>query len=207
MPVVPVMKRWTLFALFGLAGCATTAPVPVTSAQHLTGRPYDIRDEGRRITGSVCGVNVDYSVSMSGKGTALNGFLGTSRTAYVEVKPTASGRHVVGTTGARTGLGEIDLYVDDNAITGHAGLRSFDLHARGDIYEGKMTALNTLGWVPAVVAGRSELSRMPSSDMGAILPALLNCSGPIGHTTIRSGMIVGIGGPPGYDTRAANELK
>jgi hypothetical protein len=201
------MQRLTLFALLSLAGCATTMPVAKTTAQHFTGKPYNVSDEGHRISGSVCGINVDYSVAKSGNSTVLNGFLGTARTAYVEIAPTATGQHITGTLGARTGTGEIDLYVDANSIKGRSGVRNFDLHADGDVFSGPMTALNTVGWVPAIVGGRSELAQMPSSDMGAILPTLLNCSAPIGRVgAVRSGMMVSIGGPAGYDTRQANEL-
>jgi hypothetical protein len=201
------MQRLTLFALLSLAGCATTMPAAQTTTQQFTGQPYNVSDEGHRISGSVCGVNIDYSVARSGNSTVLNGFLGTGRTAYVEVAPTGAGQHITGTLGARTGLGEIDLYVDANSIRGRAGQRKFDLHADGDVFSGPMTALNTVGWVPAIVGGRSELARMPGSDMGAILPALLNCAAPIGKVgAVRSGMMVSIGGPAGYDTRQANEL-
>ena len=201
------MRRLTLFALLSLAGCATTMPVAKAPTQHFTGQPYNVSDEGHRVSGSVCGVNVDYSVAKSGDSTVLNGFMGTGRTVYVEVAPTATGRHITGTLGAHTGTGEIDLYVDGNSIKGRAGQRKFDLHGDGDAFSGPMTALNTVGWVPAVVNGRGELANMPSSDMGAILPPLLNCSAPIGRVgAVRSGMMVSIGGPAGYDTRQANEL-
>ncbi|HEX4461592.1 MAG TPA: hypothetical protein VIA18_26615, partial [Polyangia bacterium] len=177
--------------------------------QHFTGKPYDVNDEGSRIAGSVCGVNVDYSVARNDNGhIVLNGFLGTGRPMYVEVEPTPTGQRITGTLSGATGRGEIDLFVDGNTIKGRAGQRSFDLKADGDIFSGPMTALNTVGWVPAIVAGRNELARMPSADMAAILPPLLNCAAPIGRAgAVRSAMLVGIGGTPGYDTHQANELR
>lgn len=198
-------RTWTMLALVGLAGCATARPAPAAMAQKFTGRPYDIKDEGNRITGSVCGVNVDYTVALGRDGTQLNGFIGR-RAAYFEIKPTATGRRVVGTTG-RTGVGEVDLLVDDDSIKGRAGIRSFDLKANGDFFAGPMTALGTIGSVAAVVGGRGELSHMPTADVGAILPALLNCSAPMAHSTVRDGMVVGFGGAAGYETSAANELR
>jgi hypothetical protein len=202
------MRRLTLFALLTLAGCATATPVAERSEQHFTGRPYDISDKGRRITGLVCGVSVDYSVGTRGNSTVLEGFLGGTRStpAFVEIAATPTGQHITGSLSNRAGVGEVDLYVDANGIKGRSGLRSFDLRADGDAFAGKMSALNTLMPVMAIVGGRSELSRMPGADMAAILPPLLNCSAPIGRVGVRGGMIVSIGGPAGYDTRESNEL-
>ena len=85
------MRLWMLAAL--VAGCATTGTGTKT-AQRYTGYPYDITDEGNRISGLVCGVNVDYSIAQRGDVTSITGFGGRSQ--FIEVRDEGGQRHVTG---------------------------------------------------------------------------------------------------------------
>ena len=73
------MKPWILATLVGVAGCATTSGGPRT-AQRFTGYPYDVSDDGDRISGLVCGVNVDYTVQ--NRGAVTNVRISANNTAY-----------------------------------------------------------------------------------------------------------------------------
>jgi hypothetical protein len=202
--------RSLCLALVAAAGCATSGSSQMSqsaTAQRFTGDPYDIYDHGSRITGSVCGLNVEYSVSRSSDGAVrLSGFSDSRRPVNIEVKDEGDGRRVTGSLGTRVGVGEVDLFVSNDRIQGRSGVRSFDLAARGDELQGSMTALNTQGAVYAAVAGRGALTQLPDAAVGAILPPLLNCSAPFGKPSLRPSMTVRIGGPAGYETRYTNEI-
>jgi hypothetical protein len=200
--------RWLCFALVAVTGCAASSRSVVSQAspQRYTGDPYDVYDHGGRISGAVCGVNVEYSISHPDGGVRLNGFAG-GRAVYFEVRDQpGGGRRVTGAFGTRVGTNEVDLLVAGGRLQGRSGVRRFDLVGVGDELRGSMSALNTLGPVGAVVAGRAALAQLPDAELGAILPSLLNCSAPFGGHTIRPSMVVRIGGPAGYDTRYANEI-
>jgi len=156
-----------------------------------------------RISGLVCGVSVDYEIRGAKNGVQL---IGSGRPVYLEVSNEAGGRRITGALGNRTGVNEVDLFVTDGSLKGRAGVRRFDLRANGDDLVGPMTALNTLGSVEALVAGRGELAKLPDAELGAIVPTLLNCSAPMSRSIARQGIAVRIGGPAGYDTRYSNEI-
>jgi hypothetical protein len=201
------MKRLACFVLLA-SGCATTGGVaPARQAQHFTGYPYDVRDEGNRVSGQVCGVNVDYTVEQRGAKTVLSGFDGAHQPVYLEVRADGDGRRITGSLSQRAGVGEVDLRVTPSDIAGRAGLRHFELHANGDQFDGVMTALDMQGHGDATVEGRSELGALPLADVGAILPTLLNCEGRLGHYLFQNPLLVRLGGPAGYEPRAANAVR
>jgi hypothetical protein len=198
-----------LIALVAASGCATTASrvADRSSRQRFTGDPYDVWDEGRRITGSVCGLNVEYTVSHSGATTTLSGFADSGRPLYVEVRNEGAIRHITGALGVLTGANEVNLAVSSDRLRGRAGLRNFELVAVGDSFRGAMQALNTYAPVPALVDGRTALQQLPDAALGAILPPLLNCNAPFGRPTARPDVMVRVGGPAGYETRTTNEIR
>ncbi len=199
------MQQWMWLAL-AVAGCATTSGA--TTAQHLTGYPYDVHDEGSRINGLVCGVSIDYTVERRGDTTTLSGFDGTHRPVYLEVREQGSGRrHITGTLGSATGTGEVDLVVTPTDLVGRAGVRTVQLAAAGDAYRGRMTVLNWQGSAPITVDGRGELLGLPAADAAALLPGMLNCEAPLGQPVVRADVAVRFGGPVGYESRAANEIR
>jgi hypothetical protein len=197
------MAKVGLVLLLALGGCATAS----SGGQRLTGYPYDVHDEGGRVDGLVCGLSVDYTVGRSGGGTSLSGFDGSHQPVYLEVKQQGDERRIVGSLGSHTGTGEVDLTVSPQRIKGRAGMRDLDLVAVGDGYRGTMTVLGFQGRVDMSVDGRSELLKLSPSQLGGILPTLLNCGTPPNRPTVRDTVAVRVGGAPGYETRAANETK
>lgn len=182
-------------------GCATTGSHP---AQRFTGTPYDVKDEGDRITGLVCGVAVDYTVDHQGGRTVLGSF---GRPAHLEVTRDGAGRHIVGTLGTHVGADEVDLTLRPEGLTGRAGLRDFDLAADGDRLHGAMTTLHVQGATEATVDGRSTLAAMPDALVAAVLPSLLNCDRSLGHQMMQPALLVRIGGEPGYEPRENNSQR
>ncbi len=201
------MTRLACIALL-LAGCATAGSMaPARQAQRFTGYPYDVKDEGNRITGVVCGVTVDYTVEQRGAATVLSGFDGTHQPVYIEVSDRDGVRHIVGSPGARTGAGEVDLTLGAGHLRGRAGLRNVDLVAHDDALDGTITALDKQGTGEATIEGRTLLGAMPPADAGAILPPLLNCEGRLGQYLFQNPLLVRVGGPPGYEPRTANAVR
>src|SRR5690348_3668779 len=98
--------RWLSLALVVAAGCASTAPSVGrrATAQRYTGDPYDVYSEGNRISGLVCGVNVDYEVRGERNGVQL---IGSGRPVYLQVSNEAGGRRITGALGNRTGVNEV----------------------------------------------------------------------------------------------------
>src|SRR6185312_14744018 len=112
-------------ALVAATGCATTSGS--TTASHYTGYPYNISDDGKRISGLVCGVGVDYSVEQHGDLTRVTGF-GLHSQSF-EVRPALDGWHVMGSLGTGPAAGELDVLVTPTAVRGRAGLRDVWLQA------------------------------------------------------------------------------
>ena len=202
------MKRLACITLL-VAGCATTSSnVPSRTAQRFTGYPYDIQDEGNRVTGQVCGMNVDYTVEQREGATVLNGFTGTHQPVYLEVRDGNGARHIVGSLGDHAGVGEVDLTVSATEIKGRAALRNVTLKAtEDDAFAGTMTALDQQGEGEATVEGRAVLQSLPPAEAGAILPSLLNCEGKLSRFLNQNPLLVRLGGPPGYEPRAANAVR
>ncbi|HEX8951986.1 MAG TPA: hypothetical protein VF945_09080 [Polyangia bacterium] len=195
------MKRWILATLLGVAGCATGG---AKTAQRFTGYPYDVHDEGNRVSGLVCGLDVDLSVAHRGDATVVSGFGG--RSVYIEVRDQDGTRRVTGSLGAGPDRGELDLTLTADRLRGRAGIRDVDLAAVGDTYQGQYKVRNQPTPAPMTVEGRGELLKLPPAELGALMPSMLNCEGPVGHPVQWTPVAVRFGGPPGYETRAANDL-
>jgi len=185
-----------------VAGCATGG---TKTAQRYTGYPYDVSDEGNRVSGLVCGVDVDYTVERHGDATVISGF--GSRSQLIEVRDENGGRHVTGSLGAGPDRGELDVMLTADRLRGRIGVRDVDLVAAGDTYQGRYTVRNVLGSMPMTVEGRTALLSLPRSGLGALVPGMLNCEGPVGKPVAWGPVAIRFGGPPGYETRAANELR
>jgi hypothetical protein len=202
------MKRLACIALL-VAGCATTSSnTPTRTAQRFTGYPYDVQDEGNRVTGTVCGVNVDYTVEQREGATVLSGFDGSHQSVYLEVRDGSGTRHITGSLGNHAGVGEVDLTLTANEIKGRSGLRNFKLTAtQDDAFDGTMTALDQQGQGEATIEGRAVLNSLPPAEAGAILPSLLNCEGKLSRFLNQNPLLVRLGGPPGYEPRGANAVR
>jgi hypothetical protein len=196
------MKTLIRAALLGLAGCATGG---AKTAERFTGYPYDVHDEGNRVSGLVCGLNVEYSVQQRGDGVLVSGFGGRSQ--FIQVRDDNGVRHLTGSLGASAARGQLDLTIAPDRIQGRIGIRDVDLVAVGDTYQGRYTVRNQPGSAPMTIEGRSELLRLPASAVGALTPGMFNCEGPTGRPVVWGPVAIRFGGPPGYETRAANDLR
>src|SRR6266498_5397224 len=91
--------RWVaLWLTIGAVGCAGGQRVAEHKArQHFTGNPYEVWSDGDRVSGQVCGLDVELTVTRGEEGgTALSGFLGgATRPAWIEVRHGSDGtRHI-----------------------------------------------------------------------------------------------------------------
>ena len=196
------MKPSFIVALVAVAGCATTSGTQ--TAQRFTGYPYDVKDDGSRVSGLVCGMSVDYSVEQHGDVTRVSGFGGGS--VFLEVRDTAGARHLTGTLGGGVGRSQLDLVMTSDQLKGRAGRRDVALKAVGDRFEGGYKLLNMIGWAPMTIEGRDTLEKLPAAELAALLPAMLNCEAPMSRPIIEAPVALRFGGPPGYETQQANEL-
>jgi len=196
------MKTAVLAVLLGIAGCATGG---AKTAQRYTGYPYDVHDEGNRVSGLVCGINVDYTVQHRGDGVLVSGFGGRSH--FIQVRDDNGVRHVTGSLGASPDRGELDLTIAPDRIQGRIGIRDVNLVAAGDTYQGRYTVRNQPGSAPMTIEGRNELLTLPAADLGSLVPGMFNCEGPTGRPVVWGPVAIRFGGPPGYETRAANDLR
>ena len=194
-------------ALVAVAGCATAGGGSGRQAARYTGYPYDITDDGSRISGLVCGVNVDYSITQQPGLTRVSGFGAGS--VFMEVRDAGGGaRRVTGSLRAGPDRGELDVLVAPNALRGRAGIRDVDLAGVGDALEGQYKMRNVIGSAEMRIDGRAELVRMPDAELAALVPLMLNCEGPVGRSLVQGPPVaIRFGGPPGYETRAANEIR
>lgn len=190
-------------ALVAAAGCATTSGS--TAATRYTGYPYDIKDDGSRISGLVCGLSVDYSVAQHGDVTRVSGFGGGSQ--FFEVRDKPGVRYVTGSLAGGPSSAQLDLVMTSDTLRGQVGVRAVDLHAVGDELRGRYTVRNMIGSAPMTVEGRDLLWKLPPAELAALLPGMLNCEGPVGTPIVQGPVAVRFGGPPGYETRAANQVR
>jgi hypothetical protein len=202
--------RWIgLLMIMGAVGCAGGQRMAEHKPrQHFTGNPYEVWSDGDRVSGQVCGLDVELTVTRSDEGhTVVSGFAGGRRPVWIEVQRGGDGvRHIHGSLGSRAAVSSVDLAVSPMGLAGRSGLRRFELAAAGDSLRGSMSALNTFGPVPALVEGRGELERLPDEALAAILPALLNCDAPFDRPSVRPPLAVRVGGPAGYEPRYNNEI-
>ena len=196
------MKPRSLGLLLALAGCAASGP---KSAQRFTGNPYDVTDEGNRISGIVCGIDVEYTVARHGDTTAISGF--DNHPLFMEVRDEGGERHLTGSLGPGPDRGELDVVLSPQRLRGRAGIRDVALVAAGDSYRGSYTVRNQSGASPMLVEGRGTLLQLPPAELAALMPAMLNCEGPVGRPVMHGPVAIRFGGAPGYETRAANELR
>src|SRR3954447_6256697 len=111
--------RWIGLILVVLGGCAGGQRAAAHHArQEFTGNPYQIWSDGDRVTGQVCGLDLELSVWHDDHGaTVLSGFAGAPRPVWIEVRRTGDGvRHIRGTLGSRPAVSSIDLAVSPMSL-------------------------------------------------------------------------------------------
>lgn len=168
--------------------------VRVSAAHPKPGSPSGgLRDNGGRISGNICGLDVTYDVQHEGTRTRLTGFVDEKQTdSRLEVRDVEGiSRQITGTLDSESGTA-VSLDLRKNAIRGNIGLRQFDLGRDGDRY---------IGWVrvatmttAATVNGAEDLWTLPPAAQAVVLPALLTCYGDELEQNKRGSFIVGFGG-------------
>jgi hypothetical protein len=185
--------RTPLFCALLLAGCASTGQ----PATHYAGEPFDLATHGNRVSGQVCGMDVDLDVQRQGDAVALSGFLDGKFPVHLTARPVAGGLGISGALGTAAGESAVDLRVADDQLDGRVGFRKFALHADGDTLTGTMQIPNAINPPDAVLEGRAQLATLPVEAKAALVPTLLTCNvQPVGSWG-KSELMVRVGGPAG----------
>lgn len=216
---------WLLAVCAGLAGCAslpTTAVVNGVEVPRLTqeyqGQPYVVRhtaahpqpggpsgglvDNGGKISGQICGMDVDYQVHHKGDHILLVGFLDQTKPTQIQIRDQAGERVITGNLENAA----VNLHLRSNSLEGTSGFRAFKMVQDGDRLVGKMRSLNTDDLGDVTVNGRDELWALPPAAQAAVLPAMLACFvAKIGNFG-RSPLVVGFGGKGGAQPRESSSL-
>jgi hypothetical protein len=188
------MRNSILCALFlvGCAGAGSRQP-----ATHYAGEPFDLSQRGDRITGQVCGMDLDLAVSHQGDAVELSGFIDGRLPVHLSARPDVGGRAITGGLGTSAGNAAVDLRLGGDSLDGRVGFRRFDLRAHGDELTGTMQIAGAIEPSDAVLQGRAQLAALPLDTQAALVPTLLSCNvQPIGRWG-RSSLMVRVGGPAG----------
>lgn len=187
--------RTSLLCALLLGGCAGAAPRQ--PAVHYSGEPFDLVQHDDRITGQVCGMDLDLAVSRRGDSVELSGFIDGKLPVHLSQRLELGVRTITGALGTSAGNAAVELRLGAGALDGRVGFRRFDLRAHGDELTGTMQIAGAIEPSEAVVAGRSQLAQLPPETQAALVPTLLSCDVPPIGRWGRSSLIVRVGGPAG----------
>ena len=168
--------------------------VRVSAAHPKPGSPSGgLRDNGGRVSGNVCGLDITYDVSHEGDKTRLTGFVDEKQSdSRLEVKDVENvSRQIDGTLDSESGTA-VHLDLRKNAIRGNVGLREYDLGRDGDRYIGSVK-VGTLV-TSATVNGADDLWTLPPAAQAVVLSTLLTCYGDELEGLKRGALVVGFGG-------------
>jgi hypothetical protein len=177
-----------------VVGCASGGGPPAT---HFAGEPFDLAARPSRISGQVCGMDLDVDVSHQGDAVALSGFLDGKFPVRLTARPEGLGTAITGALGTAAGESTVELRVAADQLDGRVGFRKFDLHAEGDTLTGTMQIPNAIEPPVAVLEGRAQLSSLPIDTKAALVPALLTCNVQPQGKWGKSALLVRVGGPAG----------
>jgi hypothetical protein len=207
--------------VLGLVACSSS--LQQQGRVTLTGRPYYLqhipqRRGGDRITGLVCGVDVELTVTPQPDRIWVRGFLDGRNPVDLSVHVHEDGtRAITGSLGRSVRTSKVELQLGPEELTGQIGLRRFDLDAAGDIFQGEMTYITCPSSgrciapvqefsTEAVIHGREQLGQMDPAEQAALLPLLLTCNGNNIEQRQTGRLVVGIGGKPGYEPRGSSSI-
>jgi hypothetical protein len=180
--------------------------VRVSSAHPKPGSPSGgLRDNGGRLSGNICGLDVTYDITHEGDHTHLTGFIdeqsGDSKLDVKDVEGVS--RQIYGTLDTRSGTG-VSLDLRKNSIHGNVGLRQFELGRDGDRYIGsvKVAGITT----SATINGADDLWTLPPAAQAVVLPALLTCNGDELEQNKRGALVVGFGGRQTWEGKHVSAL-
>jgi hypothetical protein len=214
------MRRLVAVVLFAAACGPGTAVIDGRTVPRLeleyVGQPFAVRhvnahprpggassglsDDGGRIIGSVCGLDVNFDVRHEGDHVRLTGFLDdASFDSTITVRDEHNLRRLITGNFSQRG-GSIELDLRKNHLTGRVGYRSFTLVRQGDRYVGSVKVGNKTTAL-AEVDGAAELWTLPPATQGVVLPSLLTCFGGELEDFGRGALIVGFGGRQTFEPK------
>ena len=192
------MRNAVFCAFLVVGGCATSGtPGAAAGGNHVVGEPFDLAANGARVTGQVCGMDLDLDVKHQGDGVALSGFLDGKFPVHLAARDEAGGRAITGGLGTAAGDAAVDLHVRADKLDGRVGFRRFDLRADGDKLTGTMQIAGAIEPSDAELQGRAQLSSLPIDLQAALAPTLLTCNVQRVGRWGRSSLLVRVGGPAG----------
>lgn len=180
-------------ALF-FAGCAAPAviidghPVPRQRIE-LKGNPYAIRHidahprpggpssglkaQGGRITGVVCGTDIEYSVEHTGDFIELTGVLDNQLQSRLRIVEGNDGvRGIAGNVATR----EVKIQFSKDWLSGSVGRCPHEFASQADAGDALLAHVTGRGQKMTVrLNGAKELWQMPAADQAAVLPLMLLC--------------------------------
>jgi hypothetical protein len=195
--------RFVIFSILGSAlaasGCAGSAHE--SPAAHYAGEPFDLTARGDRISGEVCGMDLDlFVVALSWDegatlGVELTGFIDGQ--IPVHLRQEAGDGLIKGSIGTSAGDAAVELRLTRERLVGRVGFRRFDLRARGDDFVGTMQIGDAIERSDVLVQDGKKLHALSMGEQVALLPTLLTCNvQPVGRWG-KSSLTVRIGGPAG----------
>ena len=187
------MRTLLLSALFAV-GCASAGQQPAT---HYSGEPFDLAAHPGRITGQVCGMDLDVDVKHHGDAVALTGFLDGKFPVNLSARPLGRGLAIDGALGTAAGQAAVELRVAADQLDGRVGFRKFDLQGSGDALVGTMQIPDAIERPNVTLEGRAQLAALPMETQAALVPTLLTCNVQTQGNFGRSDLVVRVGGPAG----------
>jgi hypothetical protein len=190
--------RTTLAVLATLALPACAGSTSQQPAARYAGQPFDLQQRGDRITGQVCGMDLNLDVQPQSDGTvALSGFIDGRFPVHLTARADGDQRAIAGALGTRAGDAAVDVRLTSAALDGRVGWRRFQLAAQGDTLSGTMQIAGAIEPSDAVLEGRAQLQTIPLATQAALVPTLLSCNVQrVGHWG-RSSLQVRVGGRAG----------
>jgi hypothetical protein len=188
--------RHVCLSLLLAAGCASA--VAGGPAVRYAGEPFDLEQRPGRISGQVCGMDVNLDVQERPGDVRLTGFVDGQFSVELRAHDEADGRHLDGRIGASAGDSVVDLKLTPTTLSGRVGFRHFELGAtNADTLAGTMRIAGAQDPSDATVAGRSRLAALSPAVQAALLPTLLQCNVQRVGQWGRSSLLVRVGGPAG----------
>lgn len=189
-------RRCVLLSMLGVAGCSFTPStvmidgVPVPRQQHrFEGNPYAIRHydahpkpesvttgkvEGGRVSGVVCGSDIEYSIDHTASEIRLSGTIDNQYQSQLKVLLTKDVHGIIGNVGPK----EVRLEFSREHIEGYVGRCPYHL-AIDNATSGKDTVVEYISArgqkMRIELYGMQSLWQMPAADQAAVLPMVLLC--------------------------------
>jgi hypothetical protein len=137
--------------------------------------PADASVEGGRVSGVVCGLDVEYSVEHKSGEVKLSGAIENEHPANLRVLSAKDAHAVIGNIGPK----EVRLEFSDQHVTGYVGRCPYRMVLDPSVSGGETLVefITSKGQQMRVeLYGSKSLWQMPPADQAAVLPLLLLCT-------------------------------